>query len=43
MAQGERCNNIISNIFKRYLASGNKEFVRYMQYQKDNYYDVEEF
>ena len=30
-ARGERCNDMISNLIKGYLAAGDKYFVRYRQ------------
>ena len=36
-ARGDRCNDMMSNLFKGYLAAGEKEFVRYIQNQKDSY------
>ena len=34
-ARGERCNDMVSNLFKGYLAEGYKQFMRYIQHQKD--------
>ena len=36
-ARGERCNNMISNLFKGYLESGDKSLFMYIQRPKDNY------
>ena len=33
----ERYDNMMSNLFKGYIAAGDKEFVRYIQHQKDTY------
>ena len=38
-ARGERCNNMMSNLFKGYLAAWYKYCVRYIQHQKYKYDD----
>ena len=35
--RGERYNNMMSNLFKEYLAAGEKDFFSYIQHQKDKY------
>jgi len=41
-ARGERCDDLMINLFKGYLSVSDREFVRYMQQKKDNYDDGED-
>ena len=36
-ARGDRCNYMVSNVFKGYVEAQDKEFVRYVQHQNDKY------
>jgi hypothetical protein len=38
-ARGERCDDIMINLFKGYMCASDSEFVRYMRQKKDHYDD----
>ena len=37
IARGDRCGNMMSNLFNGYLAAGDKGFVIYIQHLNDKY------